>query len=91
MDGRNEWKRPVCWGRLLILDASRNNRFLTVAARKETESTGPLRFAMRLPRERKAIFGYLGDLTTRIAKMTKPGVRILPNPTAVIGRTYKLT
>jgi len=33
-----------------------------------------------LPRRRKAIFGSLGDLTTRIAKMAKTGVRILPNP-----------
>ena len=44
-----------------------------------------------LPRRNKAIVGSLGDLTTRIAKIAKTGVRILPNPTAVIGPNSSMT
>lgn len=40
-----------------------------------------------LPHKSKAIFGSLGDLTTRIAKVPKTGVRILPNSTAAISLT----
>jgi hypothetical protein len=49
-----------------------NSRALTVAARKHKS---------------KAIFGSLGDLTSRIAKVPKTGVRILPNSTAAIRLT----
>jgi len=66
----------MCRGRLLIDDRS-NNRSLTVAARKRTEST-ELRPSGN--GKSKTILGSLEDLTSRITKVAKTGTRILPNP-----------